>query len=228
MILSSFAAALAQFADPRFRRAVWFGLALAVALLFAMYALVLLVIQWFTPETLTLPFVGEVGGLATLLSFASILLMLVLSVFLMVPVASAFTGLFLDEVADAVEARHFPDLPPGQRTPFGPALMDSLRYFGLLVALNLLGLLLFIPSAGLGMVALWVINGWLLSREYFTMVAIRRMTPEAAHALRRANQGRLWIAGVLMAMPLSVPLVNLVIPVIGAAVFTHLFHRLTR
>jgi uncharacterized protein involved in cysteine biosynthesis len=29
-------------------------------------------------------------------------------------------------------------------------------------------------------------------------------------------------------MPLSVPLVNLVIPVIGAAVFTHLFHRLTR
>ena len=228
MIFASFAAALAQFADPRFRRAVWFGLALAVALLFAMYALVLLVIQWFTPETLTLPFVGEVGGLATLLSVASILFMLVLSVFLMVPVASAFTGLFLDDVADAVEARYYPDLPPGQRTPFVPALVDSVRYFGLLVVLNLLGLLLFIPSAGLGMVGLWVINGWLLSREYFTMVAIRRMPPEAAHALRRDNQGRLWIAGVLMAMPLSVPLVNLVIPVIGAAVFTHLFHRLTR
>lgn len=228
MIFSAFAAALAQFADPRFRRAVWFGLALAVALLFGMYALVLLVVQWVTPETLTLPFVGEVRGLATLLSVASILFMLVLSVFLMVPVASAFTGLFLDDVADAVEARYYPDLPPGQRTPFVPALVDSVRYFGLLVVLNLLGLLLFIPSAGLGMVGLWVINGWLLSREYFTMVAIRRMPPEAAHALRRANQGRLWIAGVLMAMPLSVPLVNLVIPVIGAAVFTHLFHRLTR
>lgn len=228
MIVSAFAAAIAQFADPRFRRAVWFGLALAVALLFGMYALVLMVVQIFTPETLTLPFMGEVRGLATLLSVASILFMLVLSVFLMVPVASAFTGLFLDDVADAVEARHYPDLPPGQRTAFLPALVDSVRYFGLLVALNLLGMILFVFSGGLGIIGLWLINGWLLSREYFTMVALRRMPPEAAHALRRDNQGRLWIAGVLMAMPLSVPLVNLVMPVIGAAAFTHLFHRLSR
>ena len=30
----------------------------------------------------------------------------------------------------------------------------------------------------------------------------------------------------LMALPLSIPLVNLVIPILGAATFTHLFHRL--
>jgi uncharacterized protein involved in cysteine biosynthesis len=29
-----------------------------------------------------------------------------------------------------------------------------------------------------------------------------------------------------MAAPLSVPLVNLVIPVLGVATFTHLFHRM--
>lgn len=228
MILSAFAAALGQFGDPRFRRAIWFGLALALALLFAMYALVLMVVQWVTPEALTLPWIGEVTGLATLLSFASILFMLVLSVFLMVPVASAFTGLFLDDVADAVEAAHYPGLPAAMRTPLGPALVDSLRYFGVLVALNLLGLLLFIVSAGVGMLGLWLINGYLLSREYFTMVALRRMPPEAAHALRKDNLVRLWLAGVLMAIPLSVPLVNLFIPVFGAATFTHLFHRMTR
>ncbi len=78
-----------------------------------MYALVLMVVQWFTPDALTLPWVGEVSGMSTLLSFASIAFMLVLSVFLMVPVASAFTGLFLDDVADAVEARHYPHLAAG-------------------------------------------------------------------------------------------------------------------
>jgi len=226
MIIKSFSDAIGQWNDPKFRRAIWFGLALAVALLFAMYAAVLLIVQLFTPDTLMLPVVGEVGGLATLLSLASIAILLVLSVFLMVPVASAFTGMFLDDVADAVEARHYPQLPPAPRAPFLTALVDSLRYFGVLVALNLVGLVVFIFTGGIGIIILWAINGYLLSREYFTMIALRRLSPDAAHAMRRDNFLRLWIAGILMAIPLSVPLVNLFMPVIGAATFTHLFHRL--
>lgn len=31
-----------------------------------------------------------------------------------------------------------------------------------------------------------------------------------------------------MAMPLSVPLLNLVVPILGAATFTHLYHALAR
>ena len=227
MIVGAFLSALAQFDDPRFRRAVWLGLALAVALLFAMYAAVLLVVQWVTPDTLTLPWIGAVNGLSALVSVASIAVMLILSVFLMVPVASAFTGLFLDDVADAVEARHYPTLSPAPRAAFWPALVDSVRYFGLLVVLNLLGLVLFVFSGGLGMVGLWLINGFLLSREYFTMVALRRMSPAEAGSLRRDNLLTLWGAGIVMAIPLSIPLVNLVMPVIGAAAFTHLFHRVS-
>ena len=63
MIVRSFSDAVGQWNDPKFRRAIWFGLALAVALLFAMYAAVLLIVQVFTPDTLTLPVIGEVGGL---------------------------------------------------------------------------------------------------------------------------------------------------------------------
>lgn len=228
MILNAFSAALLQTGDPRFRRAIWLGLALAVALLFGMYALVLGAIRWFTPDTLTLPVVGEVNGLAALLSFASILFMLGLSVFLMVPVASAFTGLFLDDVADAVEAAHYPHLPPASPAGFWPVLIDSLRYFVVLVVLNLLGMILFVFSAGVGMVGLWLINGWLLSREYFTLVALRRQSPDDARTLWRQHRGTLWAAGVLMAIPLSIPLLNLVIPVFGAATFTHLYHRIAR
>jgi len=228
MIFRAFAAALGQWNDPKFRRAIWLGVALAIALLFAMYAIVLLVVQLFTPDTFTLPWVGEIQGLTTLLSFASVVLMLLLSIFLMVPVASAFTGLFLDDVADAVEAKHYPDLAQAPRAAFWPALIDSLRYFGVLVALNLVGLGLFLFTAGTGLIVLWAINGYLLAREYFTMVALRRLPPAAAHQMRRDNWFRLWVAGVLMAIPLSVPLLNLFIPVVGAATFTHLFHRMSR
>lgn len=226
MIISSFLAALGQWNDPRFRRAIWFGMALSIALLFAMYALLLIVIQIFTPDTLSLPLVGEIHTLGTVLSIGSLLVMLGLSIFLMVPVASAFTGLFLDDVANAVEARHYPGLERAKSAGFVETLVDSLKYFGVLVALNLVGLLVFVFSGGAGIFILWLINGFLLSREYFTMVALRRMSPASANQMRKANLFTLWGAGTLMAIPLSIPLVNLFMPVIGAATFTHLFHKI--
>jgi Uncharacterized protein involved in cysteine biosynthesis len=144
----------------------------------------------------------------------------------MVPVASAFTGLFLDEVADAVEERHYPALPPAEHAGFWDSLVDALRYTGLLILLNLIGLIIVIFTAGLGFLVFWAINGYLLSREYFTTVALRRMGAAEAARMRNANMGTLWIAGVLFAIPLSVPVLNLFVPVFGVAAFTHLFHRL--
>jgi uncharacterized protein involved in cysteine biosynthesis len=71
------------------------------------------------------------------------------------------------------------------------------------------------------------LNGYLLGREYFQIAAMRRIGRENAKELRRKHSGKIWLAGCLMALPLSIPLVNLVIPILGAATFTHLFHRLS-
>jgi len=226
VILRAYAAALRQAGDPAFRRVLGWGLALAVALLVAMYAALLAIIQALAPDTLVLPLVGEVGGLGTLLSAASIVVMLGLSVFLMVPVASAFTGLFLDDVADGVEARHFPHLAQAPRASLWESLRESVGYFGLLVGLNVLGIALFVVSGGLGILGLWAINGFLLSREYFTMIAQRRLSRATVQALRRGWRVRLWLAGIGLAIPLSIPLVNLFVPVLGVAAFTHLFHAI--
>ena len=49
---------------------------------------------------------------------------------------------------------------------------------------------------------------------------------DGAKALRQKHFLTIWAAGVLMAMPLSVPLLNLVVPILGAATFTHIYHRL--
>ena len=60
------------------------------------------------------------------------------------------------------------------------------------------------------------------------MVAQRRM-PKARGGRDAPPQlgASIWLAGTLMAAPLSIPLVNLlVIPVLGVATFTHIFHRL--
>ena len=69
-------------------------------------------------------------------------------------------------------------------------------------------------------------NGFLLGREYFTLAAIRRIGRQGARELRSRHAATIWLAGVLMAIPLTVPLLNLVVPILGAATFTHLFHML--
>ena len=117
MIVDAFLKALGQMSDPRFLRVVLFGIALTIALLIGIYAGFLQVIDWFIPETLTLPLVGEITWVDNLLGWGSLLLLLVLSVFLMVPVAAAFAGLFLEGVANAVEDRHYRDLPPVPASP---------------------------------------------------------------------------------------------------------------
>ncbi len=228
MIFSDFAKALSQLGDGRFLRVMLLGVALAAALLTGAYAALLWLIETFTPGSIDIPFVGPVGGLDTLLSWGSILLMVVLSVFLMIPVASAFSGLFLEDVAQAVEDRHYPSLPAPERQNLGDTLIDTANFIGLLLALNT-GALLLYPFAGpFSPLLFWGMNGYLLGREYFTLVATRRLGRDGARAMRRAYSLRIWAAGVLMAAPLSIPLINLAIPVLGVATFTHMFHRLNR
>ena len=227
MIFTDFSRALGQISDPRFRRVLALGVLLSFALLVAVYAAFIWAIQTFTPDTVTIPLVGPVAGLDTLLSWGSALFLLGLSVFLMVPVASAFCGLYLEDVVAAVESRHYPHLPPVTPMRFADTAISSINFLGLMIGVNTVAVLFYVFSGPFAPLVFWALNGLLLGREYFTLVATRRIGRLGAKALRRRYWLQIWIAGVLMAAPLSIPLANLLIPVLGVATFTHLFHRLT-
>ncbi|MGR3492852.1 MAG: EI24 domain-containing protein [Shimia sp.] len=225
MILHAFALTLNQIDDPRFRRVLYKGVGLTIALLIGACAAFLGLLQWLTGDTQTVPFLGEVTWVGDLLTFASLGIFLLLSIFLMIPVASAITSLFLDEVAEAVEDRHYPNIPRPPRVGFWAGLRDSINFLGLLIGLNLVAFLfyaLFPFAAPLIFIAL---NGALLGREYFQISAMRHLGRDGARALRQRHRGLIWLAGCLMAIPLVIPILNLVIPILGAATFTHLFHR---
>ncbi len=226
MIFNDFLKAVGQLSDPRFRRVLLLGLGLTIALRFGIYAVVLGVVSWLSPDTVTLPWVGDITWVSSLISGASILLMLVLSIFLMVPVASAFTSLFLDDVANAVEEIHYPEMPPVDPLPWGQAIADTLRFLGLIIAANIAALILYVILPFAAPLIFWGLTGFLLGREYFQLVAMRRMDRLAARAMWQENRIQIWLAGALMAVPLSLPLINLLVPILGAATFTHLYHRL--
>ena len=225
MIFASFFAALGQMTDPRFTRVLWRGVGLSIGLLAALGLGLWVLVESWLPASVTLPLLGTVGGLGIAATLGVILAMLVASVFLMVPVAAAFSAIFLDEVADAVEGAHYPG-QQGKPLTLSEGLGDSVVLFLVMVAVSLLALALSFFLGPLGPVLFWAVNGWLLGREYFLMAARRHLGRDQARALMRRHSGRLWLAGTLMAAPLSLPLVGLFIPVLGAATFTHLFQRI--
>lgn len=228
MIFGDFLKALGQLGDPRFVRVMALGVVLSLALLFGIYAGLIGLVDLLIPGHVKIPFVGEVSGITQIFDWGSLLLVLVLSVFLMMPVASAFSAFFLDQVADAVEDQHYPGLPPVKGMGLGAMALDTLSFLALLIAVNL-GLLLAWAFVGPLMPLIgWAANGYLLGREYFTLVAARHLGRDGAMAMRRHFSSQVWLAGMLMAVPLAFPLVNLLVPVLGAATFTHMYHRLNR
>lgn len=151
------------------------------------------------------------------------LLLVVAFFFLMSPVTAAFAGLFLDQIAATIEARHYPRDPPGVALPGGKATLLSVQFFVLVLLVNLAVL----PTVflGFGAIALVAANAYLLSREYFEMAAMRHMPAEEAHELRRINAPRILLAGLLPAVLSLVPVVNLVVPLFATAYFVHLFKQ---
>ena len=220
---SAFSKALAQMPEPTFRRVLFMSLALTVVLLVGIGVLLNMAFgmidrpEWLPDwEWLT----------STLEWIASLGIALSLTV-LLFPVATLFIGLFLDQIADAVEEKHYSNDPPSRDVPLLENLIVALKYTGWMIGLNILFLVFYVlPVANI--VIFLALNGLLLSREYFNMIAMRHVDRHEADRLRRENGTKLFIAGVIIALPLMIPIVNLLMPLFGTAFMVHVFKDIHR
>ena len=226
MIFTDLVKAIVQFNDPKFRRVLWRGLWLTLALLITTCCLIAIGLNQLLQSPYVVSLIGEASLLGNLLNMGGVLSTFVLSIWLMGPIASTIISLFLDEVARAVEARHYPHLPEVQGTRLHKQILTTVTFFGVLVLANLGALILSVFLPVLAPFIFWATNGYLLGREYFQMTSIRRISQNEAKLLFQRNRGAIWFTGIIIAIPLSIPVVGLIIPVLGAATFTHQFERL--
>jgi CysZ protein len=142
------------------------------------------------------------------------------------PALSALVlSFFLDGVARAVERRHYPDLPPARRQSLGEILNVSLRLGLLAIAVNLVALPFYFWPA-INLLVYYGLNGYLVARNYFILIALRRLDVAPANAMWRQFRLRLILSGIAIAFALSLPVVNLAAPVWAAALMLHLFEGL--
>lgn len=158
------------------------------------------------------------------------LLILPLLIPLFAAVATGMAELWLDRIVGAVEAKHYPAAaarPLGWTASARLGLAATLR----LIAWNLVALpfYLVLLVTGIGALALFVVvNGWLLGRAYLEMVAARHLALANIAPWIAAHRSARWQVGLVTAGLFAVPVVNLVAPLVGAGMATHLFHRSRR
>lgn len=164
---------------------------------------------------------AEGGIAATLLTLVGLWL-------LFPAIAIGIIGLFSDEVVAAVEARHYPQEAARAKPPgWGEAIRLGLASAGRLIGYNLLALpfYLLLLLTAIGPVALFlIVNAIALGRDLDEMVAVRHLDARTRKARLAATRGGRALTGLVAAGLFMVPLVNLLAPVLGAALATHRFH----
>lgn len=227
MILDAARLSLANLFAPETRSAFWKVLGLTVLVLIGLwFALRGLFISFIFPWVVG--FFPEMPDWAGWLSFvflvaAGIGLALGLAL-LLSPVTALIAGLFLDDVAEVIEKRDYPQDALGKAMPLGPAMASSIKFLGVVIIGNIIALfLLFIP--GVNLVAFFLVNGYLLGREFFEFAAMRFRSPPEARLFRAKHGSTVFLGGLMIALFLAIPIVNLLTPLFAAGMMVHL-HKL--
>jgi uncharacterized protein involved in cysteine biosynthesis len=209
-LLHALSLAFGQLSDPRIKKVIGISVAIAAAVFIGIYV---------AADYAFSTFLNVDGWMGAALSgFGTFVF-----AWFTFPIVTATTAAFFaDEVIDAVMARHY----PGQTLPYKVSILetvfDGVKLASIAILANIVTLpLLFFPPVYA--VVAYGLNGYLLGREYYEMPAFRRLARAEAKALFQRHRGRFVFTGVAIAFLGTIPILNLIVPVIGIAFMVHMF-----
>ena len=220
-MINLFLMSFSQLPDPAFRRVIIKGILLSV------FVFVFLAITvWFVlSETnfftfwLFETFADMLGGFTAI----------VIAWLLFPTLASFFITLFLEDIVEAVESRHYPDTVLEKINNPSAMFIISLRFTAIALLLNILAIPFYfftIWFPPLGIFVFYCLNGYLLGREYFELVALRHIKMENIPSIRKSNRWQLFLFGSVTTFLFTIPIINFLAPILGVAGMTHFFRKL--
>lgn len=210
-LLRPLSLAVDQIRDPRIRKPLLISLGIAI--------LVYMVLIGGAVGYLTNASLTTWSWLEWLLDAVLGLASVILASILFVPIMTVVMGFFLEEVADAVDAKHYPQNPPARSQPLRESIGNAILFGAVALGLNLLALPLYLTP--LAPVVLIALNGYLVGREYFELVALRHRSRKDVRALHKKYRKRIWISGAVFTVLFTLPLINLIAPLLAAAAMVH-------
>lgn len=212
------------------RSAFWKSLGLTLLVLVGLWFAIRGIFIW-----LALPWLDQlVPGIPEWAGWMSFILAILAGIglalalaLLISPVTAIIASLFLDDVAEVIEKKDYPADPPGTAMPLSEAIPSSLKFFGVVILGNIIALLLLLVP-GVNLIAFFLVNGYLLGREFFEFAAMRFRSPADARAFRSKHQTKVFMAGLVIAAFLAIPFLNLLTPLFAASMMVHLHKSISK
>ena len=213
------AKSIEQLFSPKFRLVLFKSLGLTI---------VVFVVLWVSLQAALAKFlILSYGWMETIVAILASLGLVAGMFLLLLPITAFVATFFIDEIAEAVEQRHYSNDPVGREMPVVQGLVITAKFTVSIIAINILVLLVaLIP--GINLVVFYGGNGYLLGREYFELCALRHLPHDKVVELRRTNRSRVWLSGILIAIVATIPFVNLLAPLFATALMVHTFKAVSR
>ena len=144
-------------------------------------------------------------------------------------ISTTVMGFLTDKIALAVEEEYYPHRIGSRKVSGLEVVLGSLQLMAMVIIINLIALIpyiLLLFTIGGTFLLFVAVNGFLLGREYFEMVAIRHMDAREVRRFRKRYSGKIFISGAMIAVLFAIPFVNILAPIIGTAMMTHIYHNL--
>jgi len=230
-IMSAVTRTLAQVFDPAFLKVFILGILTTIAAM---------VVTWFLANYLKDQFILTEFDWQWVNSFFQWLLDIdwifnIIFFFLMgvffPPIATIFMSLYLDDIVDAVEDKHYPGHKAGKRLGVSHLAYLALRLAFMIILLNIIVIPLYIFFFWLPFVPLvifYTLNSYLLGWGYYEMVAVRHLGIKEASRHRKSIRGQVLGGGFMITLLYTLPVINLTAPILGAAILAHIFHLTIR
>lgn len=223
-MIAAFLLSLRQLGDPRIVRVFVTSFAVTVLLMATLGAAL-----WWSARAAARTWLAASDTGAGVAGFLALLAAVALAWLLFRAIAIAVIGIFADDVVAAVEARHYPAaLASARPVPLARSAVMGAASAARAILVNLaatpLYILLLVTGIGTP-IGFFVVNAGLLARDLGDMVAVRHVERRALPDVRRATRGARLMLGAVTTGLLLIPFVNLLAPVLGAAMATHVFHR---
>lgn len=211
-------AALREIVSPPFRNVLLKSLGMTF---------LFLALAWVGLDKLALSYIAvNHPWLQLALTYAAGVGLFLFLAFFLGPISVLVAGLFLDDLADAVEEGLYPPGQRGRAIPASQAIMMGVKFAAVSAGVNILALfLLLVP--GVNAIAFLLANAYLLGREYFLFAATRFRSLEEATALRRRYAPQLFLAGLFIAAFVMTPGLNVLTPLFGVAFMSRIHKMLS-
>ena len=227
-MITSFYLAVIQLFDKSLQKTLWVALSGSTCL----FLLLWLITGYIFSQNEFLP-TGWFFGLfdwvyEKLIGFLGGLLIFTLTWFLFPSVLSLIITFLLEDIISAVENKHYPDLSVARKQNIAELFRITLKFTLTSIILNILVIPLYIVFFFLGPINLFIfytLNGYILGREYFELIAFRRIELADGKQLYKKLRQKIFWAGIINAFLMTIPLVNMLAPIISAATMVHLIQR---